>query len=146
MAMMLDLFVSRCIEQVIGFVEGEICKVLGVKKEIKTLQEKLEMIKCYLESAERKSRGDPGIEAWVRKLKDIMYDADDIIDLCMMDGGKLLEAGGSASASGEMKPKQNLLRKTAEQKWNPNLPHSLKIGLRRCFEIYRKISNGVVEH
>ncbi|XP_065034604.1 putative disease resistance protein RGA3 [Musa acuminata AAA Group] len=100
MAMILDSFVSRCIEQVTGFVEGEICKVLGVKKEIKTLQEKLEMIKCYLESAERKSRGDPGIEAWVRKLKDIMYDADDIIDLCMMEGGKLLEARGSASASG----------------------------------------------
>ncbi|XP_064987230.1 putative disease resistance protein RGA3 [Musa acuminata AAA Group] len=99
MAMVLDSFVSRYIEQVTGFVEGEICKVLGVKKEIKTLQEKLEMIKCYLESAERKSSGDPGIEAWVRKLKDIMYDADDIIDLCMMDGGKLLEAGGSASAS-----------------------------------------------
>uniref|UniRef100_A0A804KTY3 Uncharacterized protein n=1 Tax=Musa acuminata subsp. malaccensis TaxID=214687 RepID=A0A804KTY3_MUSAM len=100
MAMVLDSFVSRYIEQVTSFVEGEICKVLGVKKEIKTLKEKLEMIKCYLESAERKSRGDPGIEAWVRKLKDIMYDADDIIDLCMMDGGKLLEAGGSASASG----------------------------------------------
>uniref|UniRef100_A0A804KTX8 Uncharacterized protein n=1 Tax=Musa acuminata subsp. malaccensis TaxID=214687 RepID=A0A804KTX8_MUSAM len=98
--MVLDSFVSRYIEEVTGFVEGEICKVLGVKKEIKTLQEKLEMIKCYLESAERKSRGDPGIEAWVRKLKAIMYDADDIIDLCMMEGGKLLEARGSASASG----------------------------------------------
>uniref|UniRef100_A0A804KTX5 NB-ARC domain-containing protein n=1 Tax=Musa acuminata subsp. malaccensis TaxID=214687 RepID=A0A804KTX5_MUSAM len=29
-----------------------------------------------------------------------MYDADDIVDLCMMEGGKLLEARGSASASG----------------------------------------------
>ncbi|XP_064987038.1 putative disease resistance protein RGA4 [Musa acuminata AAA Group] len=100
MAMVLDSFVSRYIGEVTLFLEGEICKVLGVKKEIKTLQEKLETIKCYLESAERKSRGDRGIEDWVMRLKAIMYDADDIIDLCMMEGGKLLEARGSASASG----------------------------------------------
>ncbi|RWW12087.1 hypothetical protein GW17_00024260 [Ensete ventricosum] len=32
------------------------------------------------------------IDAWVRKLKDVMYDADDVMDLCMMEGGRLLEA------------------------------------------------------
>ncbi|XP_064984248.1 putative disease resistance protein RGA4 [Musa acuminata AAA Group] len=101
MAMILDTFVSRYVNDVAAFVEGEICKVLGVKKEIKALQETLETIRCFLQDAEKKSRsGDPVMELWVRKLKEVMYDADDVIDLCVMEGGKPLEVRASASASG----------------------------------------------
>ncbi|XP_064984251.1 putative disease resistance protein RGA4 [Musa acuminata AAA Group] len=101
MAMVLDTFVSRYVNDVAAFVEGEICKVLGVKKEIKALQETLETIRCFLQDAEQKSRsGDPVMELWVRKLKEVMYDADDVIDLCVMEGGKPLEVRKSASASG----------------------------------------------
>ncbi|CAD5184742.1 unnamed protein product, partial [Musa acuminata subsp. malaccensis] len=102
MAMVLDTFVSRYVNDVAAFVEGEICKVLGVKKEIKALQETLETIRCFLQDAEQKSRsGDPVMELWVRKLKEVMYDADDVIDLCVMEGGKPLEVrASSASASG----------------------------------------------
>ncbi|CAL9119725.1 unnamed protein product [Musa acuminata var. zebrina] len=101
MAMVLDTFVSRYVNDVAAFVEGEICKVLGVKKEINALQETLETIRCFLQDAEQKSRsGDPVMELWVRKLKEVMYDADDVIDLCVMEGGKPLEVRKSASASG----------------------------------------------
>ncbi|URE47391.1 Disease resistance protein [Musa troglodytarum] len=101
MAMILDPFVSRYVNDVAAFVEGEICKVLGVKKKIKALQETLETIRRFLQDAEQKSRSEyTGMELWVRKLKEVMYDADDVIDLCVMEGGKLLEARASASASG----------------------------------------------
>ena len=43
------------------------------------------------------------IDNWVRMLKDLMYDADDIIDLCTIEGGKLLEAP-PASASAVSSP------------------------------------------
>ncbi|URE46711.1 Disease resistance protein [Musa troglodytarum] len=99
----LTFFVSRYLEVVTEFLEGEICKVLGVKKEIKSLTENLVKITCLIQDAERKRRGSAVINNWVRMLKDLMYDADDIIDLCTIEGGKLLEAP-PASASAVSSP------------------------------------------
>ena len=101
--MILNFFVSRYLKVVTEFLEGEICKVLGVKKEIKSLTENLVKIRCLIQDAERKRRGSAVIDNWVRMLKDLMYDADDIIDLCTIEGGKLLEAP-PASASAVSSP------------------------------------------
>ncbi|URD84859.1 phytoene synthase, partial [Musa troglodytarum] len=98
MAMILNVFVARYIGEIADFVEREVCEVLGVKKEIETLHRRLDTIKGYLQDADRKRRDSAAIDAWVRKLKDVMYDADDVMDLCMMEGGRLLEAPRSASA------------------------------------------------
>ena len=78
-------------------------KVLGVKKEIKSLTENLVKIRCLIQDAERKRRGSAVIDDGVRMLKDLMYVADDIIDLCTIEGGKLLEAP-PASASAVSSP------------------------------------------
>ncbi|KAG6485275.1 hypothetical protein ZIOFF_053809 [Zingiber officinale] len=99
MAMVLDFFVSKFIKDTSDMVEKEIFKVLGVDKEIKTLQVWLGTINGYLRQAKQKRQGTDEIDIWVRKLKDIMYDADDIIDLCMIEGGKLLTAQVSSSSS-----------------------------------------------
>ncbi|XP_042425346.1 putative disease resistance protein RGA3 [Zingiber officinale] len=99
MAMVLDFFVSKFIKDTSDMVEKEIFKMLGVDKEIKTLQVKLGTINGYLQQAERKRHGNDEIDIWVRKLKDVMYDADDVIDLCMIEGGKLLMAHASSSSS-----------------------------------------------
>lgn len=96
--MILNFFVTRYIGEIADFVEREVCEVLGVKKEIETLHRRLDTIKGYLQEADRKRRDSAAIDAWVRKLKDVMYDADDVMDLCMMEGGRLLEAPRSASA------------------------------------------------
>lgn len=101
--MILNFFVSRYLKVVTEFLEGEICTVLGVKKEIKSLTENLVKIRCLIQDAERKRRGSAVIDNWVRMLKDLMYDADDIIDLCTIEGGKLLEAP-PASASAVSSP------------------------------------------
>ncbi|CAD5195643.1 unnamed protein product [Musa acuminata subsp. malaccensis] len=98
MAMILNFFVTRYIGEIADFVEREVCEVLGVKKEIETLHRRLETIKVYLQDADRKRHDSAAIDAWVRKLKDVMCDADDVMDLCMMEGGRLLEAPRSASA------------------------------------------------
>ncbi|XP_074565563.1 uncharacterized protein LOC141822039 isoform X2 [Curcuma longa] len=99
MAMVLDFFVSKFLKDTSDLVEKEIFKVLGVDKEIKILQARLGTINGYLQQAERKRHGNDEVDIWVRKLKDIMYDADDVIDLCMIEGGKLLTAQASSSSS-----------------------------------------------
>nr|XP_019703709.1 putative disease resistance protein RGA1 [Elaeis guineensis] len=92
MAMILDAFVQRYMTKLADFVEGEVSIMLKVKDELQKLQRRLERIRGFLEHAERKRHEDPNISNWVRELKDIMYDADDIIDLCIIEGGKLSES------------------------------------------------------
>ncbi|XP_074588587.1 LOW QUALITY PROTEIN: putative disease resistance RPP13-like protein 1 [Curcuma longa] len=52
----------------------------------------------YIQDAEKRRHRDSAINNWVKELKDIMYDAEDILDLCMVEGGRLLEAQPSASS------------------------------------------------
>ncbi|XP_026657758.2 putative disease resistance protein RGA1 [Phoenix dactylifera] len=98
MAMILHAFVGRYMNKLADFVEGEASIMLKVKDELQKLQRRLERIRGFLEHAERKRHEDTNIGNWVRELKDIMYDADDIIDLCIIEGGKLLEGHHPVSA------------------------------------------------
>ncbi|XP_038987537.1 putative disease resistance protein RGA3 [Phoenix dactylifera] len=98
MAMILPAFVERYMKKLADFVEGEVSIMLRVKDELQKLQRRLERMRGFLEQAERKRHEDPSVRNWVRELKDIMYDADDIIDLCVIEGGKLLESHHPVSA------------------------------------------------
>ncbi|XP_029123316.2 putative disease resistance protein RGA1 [Elaeis guineensis] len=98
MAMILDAFVGRYIGKLSEVIEGEISTILGVKGELTRLSEIMKSIKDYLEAAEKRRHTDETIGIWVKKLKDVMYDADDIIDLCIIKGGRLLEDHPSESA------------------------------------------------
>ncbi|XP_073102975.1 putative disease resistance protein RGA3 isoform X2 [Elaeis guineensis] len=98
MAMILKAFVGRYVNQLSEFLEGEMSMMLGVKDEIKKVQRRMERISGFLESAERKMYADLSVNRWVTELKDIMYDADDIIDRCMIEGRRLLEDHPSESA------------------------------------------------
>ncbi|KAG6481411.1 hypothetical protein ZIOFF_058012 [Zingiber officinale] len=107
-------------------VEAEIFKVLGVDKEIKTLQGRLRTINGYLHQAERKIQGNNEIDIWVRKLKDIMYDADDIIDLCMIEGGKVLRAQASSGSS------------------TVSIPSSYLFSCFRCLRYRHEVANQII--
>lgn len=72
--------------------------LLGIENELKKLRRRMRRIEGFLESAEKKRYMDPNINEWVTELKDVAYDADDIIDRCMIEGRKLLEDRPSKSA------------------------------------------------
>ncbi|XP_042451645.1 putative disease resistance protein RGA3 [Zingiber officinale] len=126
MAMVLDFYVSRVMKVTADMVEAEIFKVLGVDKEIKTLQGRLRTINGYLHQAERKIQGNNEIDIWVRKLKDIMYDADDIIDLCMIEGGKVLRAQASSGSS------------------TVSIPSSYLFSCFRCLRYRHEVANQII--
>uniref|UniRef100_A0A804HQV2 Disease resistance protein RGA3 n=1 Tax=Musa acuminata subsp. malaccensis TaxID=214687 RepID=A0A804HQV2_MUSAM len=79
------------LQKITNFAEGEICKVLCVGAEVKTLERRLTRIKGFLRTAEQRRHVDSDMDTWVRELKDVMYDADDIVDLCIFEGGSLLK-------------------------------------------------------
>ncbi|KAH0469692.1 hypothetical protein IEQ34_001250 [Dendrobium chrysotoxum] len=91
MAMILDAFMSKVSTLLADFVHEEVIMLLGVKDELQTLRHRMRSIQCLLEDAERKKFNESSsTKHWLSKLKDVMYDADDIIDLCRIKGTQLL--------------------------------------------------------
>ncbi|KAG1347791.1 putative disease resistance protein RGA3 [Cocos nucifera] len=99
MAMILDAFVSKFIDLLVELAKEEVDMLLGVPGEIKKLQNKLRMISKVLADAERRRINDGAIDDWVKQLKDVMYDADDILDLCQIEANKCSEGSSSTSSS-----------------------------------------------
>ncbi|ONK71120.1 uncharacterized protein A4U43_C04F4920 [Asparagus officinalis] len=98
MAMVLDALAGATISKMAEVVEEKVVTVLGVKDELKGLQRKMERIKRVLHDAERKRIQSESVAGWVRELKDVTYDADDIIDRCRHEGGELLDVQPSTSS------------------------------------------------
>ncbi|KAG0451237.1 hypothetical protein HPP92_026311 [Vanilla planifolia] len=90
MAMVLDAFVGICVDKMTGLITEKVVMVLGVKDDLKRLQRRMTRIHKFLEAAERRRLDDPTLDHWVAELKDVAYDADDIIDLCRVHGARLL--------------------------------------------------------
>ncbi|BAT14026.1 Os11g0479100 [Oryza sativa Japonica Group] len=92
MAVVLDAFASYVSDLLLQVAKDEVGMLLGVSDEITKLDEKLQFLKDYLADAEKKRITDKHVDGWVRKLKGIMYDATDILELCQL---KAMEQGSS---------------------------------------------------
>ncbi|XP_034678568.1 putative disease resistance protein At1g50180 [Vitis riparia] len=58
----------------------QIGSAFGVAKELTKLTEKLDAIRGVLLDAEEKQEKSHAVKTWVRRLKDVVYDADDLLD------------------------------------------------------------------
>ncbi|OMO73520.1 hypothetical protein CCACVL1_17234 [Corchorus capsularis] len=54
--------------------------VTGVREEVKSLESRFAAIKCVLEDAEEKQFTNKSIGNWLKKLKDVSYDMEDLLD------------------------------------------------------------------
>ncbi|KAG1358962.1 putative disease resistance protein RGA4 [Cocos nucifera] len=80
MAMILDPFVSHFVEKLTTLAEDEVAMLLGVPGEIKALRRRLSSLQVSLVHAERRQFQEPEIKSWLNQLREVMYDADDILD------------------------------------------------------------------
>ncbi|XP_078167941.1 putative disease resistance protein RGA3 [Carex rostrata] len=99
MAMILDAFLSKFSELLLQMVQAEVGMLLGIPGQIEKLSETVRDIQCVLADAERKQSKNSSIERWLMELKDVMYDADDIIDLCQIKAKDRLPGSSSHSSS-----------------------------------------------
>ncbi|KAH7660050.1 P-loop containing nucleoside triphosphate hydrolase protein [Dioscorea alata] len=90
MAMIVDAFAGKLVERLANIIEEKAIMVLGVKDDLQRLRRRMERMARVLKDAERRRIQDEAVKGWVDELKDLMYDADDIIDLCMIQGTGLL--------------------------------------------------------
>ena len=92
MAAVLDAMVPYVKNLIAGMAEEEVNMLLGVSGEITKLEDNTESIKAFLADAERRRITEQSVQRWVNKLKDAMYDATDILDLCQLEADKRRES------------------------------------------------------
>ncbi|CAL4918454.1 unnamed protein product [Urochloa decumbens] len=100
MVVVLDAFASKLTDILMGMAKEEVEMLLGVPGEITKLETTLGDLSSILGDAERRRIRDSAVERWVRELKDVMYDADDILDLC-----RIMEGGEDPTSSSPAAPK-----------------------------------------
>jgi NB-ARC domain/Rx N-terminal domain len=93
----LDAFISNISCMLVTLAQEEVGLLLGIPGEIEKLTRMVGDIRCVLSDAERRQSESQTISQWVMELKDLMYDADDIIDLCQIKADERTEKSGSSS-------------------------------------------------
>ncbi|CAO2149285.1 unnamed protein product [Urochloa humidicola] len=81
MATVLDALAPYVKELLMDMAKEEVSMLLGVSGEITKLGGSIESLKAFFADAEKRRITDLSVQGWVRKLKDAMYDATDIIDV-----------------------------------------------------------------
>uniref|UniRef100_A0ACD5WKK2 Uncharacterized protein n=1 Tax=Avena sativa TaxID=4498 RepID=A0ACD5WKK2_AVESA len=102
MAVVLDALAPYVKKMIADMAEEELSMLLGVEDEIQKLNNNVVHLQDYLTDAERRRITDKNVKAWVGKLKDVMYEATDILELCQLEvmerPEKSDEVGGASSS------------------------------------------------
>uniref|UniRef100_A0A0E0EAR7 Disease resistance N-terminal domain-containing protein n=1 Tax=Oryza meridionalis TaxID=40149 RepID=A0A0E0EAR7_9ORYZ len=96
LAMILSAFVSACASKLAGLIADRSAAGLGVEDDVRSMQRRMERVGAVLADAERRRRRRTGEHeaasagAWIDGLRDFLYDADDVLDLCRCRGDRIL--------------------------------------------------------
>ncbi|XVE80811.1 hypothetical protein DITRI_Ditri15bG0010400 [Diplodiscus trichospermus] len=66
--------------KVISLATQQISLVLGFKEELTMLHDSFTVIKALLQDADKRQEEDRAVKLWLERLRDIAYDADDVLD------------------------------------------------------------------
>ncbi|XP_077215953.1 putative disease resistance protein RGA3 [Tasmannia lanceolata] len=94
----MDIFVSPIVDRAVSKLEGAIeviNSLWGIDEEIKNLSSTLSTIQAVLQDAEEQQVTSNEVKDWLRKLKDVAYDADDVVEEFATDVLRLKLEGGN---------------------------------------------------
>lgn len=77
---MAEYIVSLFVEKVAGQLVDEAVSLSKVHNQVQWIEEELRRMKCFLKDADAKRGSDSRIRNWVADVRDVAYDADDVID------------------------------------------------------------------
>ncbi|GLT27385.1 hypothetical protein SLA2020_023880 [Shorea laevis] len=78
--LLLSVIINTTISKLISTATEQISLVVGWKKELASLKNKLIMVQAVLKDAEEKQVSDPVVKLWLERLRDVVYEADDVLD------------------------------------------------------------------
>ncbi|XP_051200693.1 putative disease resistance protein RGA3 [Lolium perenne] len=90
MAAVLDSLVQRCAAALEDFAGQEACAALGIRENVRGLLATLARIDAVVAHEEQRRVLSSKTDAWVAQLKDAMYEVDDVLDVCAVEGAKVL--------------------------------------------------------
>ena len=76
----LSVFADEILGKLISVATEQISLAWGFKEDLTRLLDSLEMIQDVLADAERRQESDRSVRRWLQRLKDVAYDADDVLD------------------------------------------------------------------
>ncbi|KAM3749985.1 hypothetical protein ACB098_04G002700 [Castanea mollissima] len=76
----LSVFADEILGKLISVATEQISLARGFKEALTRLLDSLEMIQDVLADAERRQESDWSVRHWLQRLKDVAYDADDVLD------------------------------------------------------------------
>jgi len=82
MAAAQDALAPYVMKLIADMAQEEVSMLLGVSSEITKLEDNMEGLKAFLKDAERRRITDTSVQRWSTKLKNAMYNATDILELC----------------------------------------------------------------
>ncbi|KAL5731240.1 hypothetical protein ACHQM5_003988 [Ranunculus cassubicifolius] len=77
---MANAIISVVLNQLTSFVEKEVRLAVGVREEVEKLVKTLRIIQAVVADAEEKQVKVEAVKIWLEELKDLIYDADDVLD------------------------------------------------------------------
>ena len=84
---MADSLLSFGVEKLWDLLVRESERLQGVDDQINGLKSDLNMLKCFLEDAEAKKHTSAMVRNTVKEIKEIVYDAEDIIEIFLLEEG-----------------------------------------------------------
>ncbi|CAL5072765.1 unnamed protein product [Urochloa decumbens] len=97
MAAVLDALAPYVKKMVTDMAKEEVGLLLGVSREINKLKNNLGYLQDYVADAEKRRITDASVQSWVKMLKDAMYKAADILELCQLEAMERQEDESSGS-------------------------------------------------
>ncbi|XP_077215906.1 putative disease resistance protein RGA3 [Tasmannia lanceolata] len=95
---MADYLLSPLVDAIVGKLEESIKEIKllwGIDEEIKNLSSTLSTIQAVLQDAEEQQVTSNEVKDWLRKLKDVAYDSDDVVEEFATDVLRLKLEGGN---------------------------------------------------
>ena len=76
----LSVVAEEIVGKLISLATEQIGLACGFKEDLKRLRDSLTTIQAVLADAERRQVREEQVRLWLRRLKDVSYDADDVLD------------------------------------------------------------------
>nr|UBY07384.1 NBS-LRR disease resistance protein [Dasypyrum villosum] len=90
MGTILEVLLRSSANKLQDIITSEAILILGVQEELTEVLRRVELIRCCIHDAEKRSTKEPTVNNWLGQLRDVIYDVDEIVDVARCKGSKLL--------------------------------------------------------
>ncbi|KAA8521225.1 hypothetical protein F0562_011938 [Nyssa sinensis] len=81
---MAESAVTFLLNQLTRFLNEEVKLLRGIREEFENIRDELERMRAFLRVADAKEDSDPELQVWVKQVRDVAFDTEDVLDEFML--------------------------------------------------------------